>query len=815
MLQLEPFKRFANIKTSTKRLIKVCISLLLFLFTNQAMAVYTFPGNLPSGCTGSNGAYTCGALNLQDNVQFNDTTSTVKITVNGTLNFGGYTFGSASQTPSVTFVANGNVTMTFPTIYANISAGSNLISVTSGNSPYIVGSLSTTSGNIALYGRVTKGISSTSGMIDLQAGAIVSGAITKTSNNLYLRGSNQITSVTCSTCYLYVYGSNNQINGDIAVNYLDDSSTGSTYNGNVSVSSTSSIGAYLYIGYAATVQGSVSASSNFSNDAYVYIRSTSANSTSVTGNISATTGSSSNAYIYITDYATVNGNLTAYAGASNYSSRIEKYTGATVNGSISATAATITNATVYLYSGSVTGSVISSDKIYTYANIGGCAQSYSTSLSNTVITLYSGSTTSATCRGTSSCSTDTRYIDNFSGQSLPPFCSFATPTPIAYYHMDETAWTGVSGEVKDSSGNNYHASVNKSVSTARPNIENTYPFIAGSPGTCSYSIFGGYGQAFNQITLPTSFPNLTGSFTFAAWVMTFENNIIYRVFTDDANNSGGYGLSLADAGTGTVRFFKRLTSTTSTSVDTPSVIQNNIYYFIAVSVDSINQNATIYVYDTSGTLVNKTTGAMSYFGASDPGQTSIATVFNGTGLHGRMDEVSIYTSALTQLQIQTLRAQTQACPGYNVMPTNFNCVAVGAASNSGHLYTQVSNGAFSIDLVALKVDGSTETSYVASGTKNVTLEFVDGSGSTVCGSRAPLSPAISQTVTFSVSDAGRKTVNNINIAKAYRDLRCRVTDANQSPNVVGCSYDDFAVRPTSFTVTSSNAHAEKLEQILV
>jgi len=60
-------------------------------------------------------------------------------------------------------------------------------------------------------------------------------------------------------------------------------------------------------------------------------------------------------------------------------------------------------------------------------------------------------------------------------------------------------------------------------------------------------------------------------------------------------------------------------------------------------------------------------------------------------------------------------------------------------------------------------------------------------------------------VSFTSAEAGRKSVSST-ISQAYRNLRCRVTDANQVPSIVGCSSDNFAVRPTSFTVsTSANA----------
>lgn len=155
----------------------------------------------------------------------------------------------------------------------------------------------------------------------------------------------------------------------------------------------------------------------------------------------------------------------------------------------------------------------------------------------------------------------------------------------------------------------------------------------------------------------------------------------------------------------------------------------------------------------------------------------------------------------------------------NANATGFNCTVVGGASDTGHLNTQVAGTPFSIDVIALKSTGATETDYVQSGTKNVTLEivgnydsvnskFTTGAMAAACSSLTPISPAVSQTVVFDATNAGRKTVTGITIGKAYRDLRCRVTDANPAPNVVGCSSDDFAVRPSSLTVTTSNANAD-------
>ena len=57
--------------------------------------------------------------------------------------------------------------------------------------------------------------------------------------------------------------------------------------------------------------------------------------------------------------------------------------------------------------------------------------------------------------------------------------------------------------------------------------------------------------------------------------------------------------------------------------------------------------------------------------------------------------------------------------------------------------------------------------------------------------------------------SGRKTITTpINLAKAYRKLRCRATQTVPTA-VSGCSSDDFTVRPLSITsVTSTDATAD-------
>lgn len=118
------------------------------------------------------------------------------------------------------------------------------------------------------------------------------------------------------------------------------------------------------------------------------------------------------------------------------------------------------------------------------------------------------------------------------------------------------------------------------------------------------------------------------------------------------------------------------------------------------------------------------------------------------------------------------------------------------------LYTKLTGTGFKFDVAALQASGAISTTYTAAS--NVTVELFDDSASPQPACSAYASPIASQAIAFVAGDLGRKTLSaNFSIANAYRKLRCRVRDNNLSPVVYGCSSDDFAVRPTNFTISSS------------
>lgn len=375
---------------------------------------------------------------------------------------------------------------------------------------------------------------------------------------------------------------------------------------------------------------------------------------------------------------------------------------------------------------------------------------------------------------------------------------------LAEYRFDEVSWNGTANEVIDSSGSGYHGQAIGS--STPPTTAFSNPAKSPSPGTCAYGDFTGGAQA---VQLPTSFPRLSNSLSITAWFKAnaLPGNDYPRIFVDD-NGSNGYGLRVTGAKIG---YFKK--GAITKAINTANVLQTGQWYFAAAVQNDEDDTAKVYLYNQAGTLITQVssneftdavtntipTGTAPSIGA----HANFARPFNGN-----IDEVRVYSGALTQTEIEAIRDETRACPSYvtNTPAGSFNCVATGASADTGHLYMQMVGTPFNIDVAALKSDRSVETTFAAASDQNVLVELVDGAGTTACTARAALSPTVSQTVTLTATNAGRKNIP-VTVNKAYRNLRCRVTDANQSPTVVGCSSDNFAVRPVEFVI-SSNANAD-------
>jgi len=370
-------------------------------------------------------------------------------------------------------------------------------------------------------------------------------------------------------------------------------------------------------------------------------------------------------------------------------------------------------------------------------------------------------------------------------------CNITAPKLLAQYHMDEISWNGTTGEVGDTSGNNNHGTAVNGLSTQQLDSA-----ITGDPGTCGTGQFDGLDD---YIVLP-SIDNLTGSFTFSAWVKSTKNTQ-GRLFADDDNNQG-YSLSLNEPSSGKLQFYSR--AVIPISLDTASVVvpRDDNWYFVTAVHDAATKQRLIYV-DGELEASDIYTGTWG----EDAGDVSIGSETNasneGVGFaafEGNIDEVQIFDGALTQTQIQDIMDDTHPCD-VPAPASNFNCVATGSSPITGRLYTKLTNQDFTLDVAALQ-DATTLASTFAN---TVTVELVDASSGS-CATHPVLFPEITQSLNFA-SSSGVKTSAVINSDRAYRNLKCRVTDNTYASPTVGCSTDAFSIRPPSLSISSSLTNA--------
>lgn len=140
-----------------------------------------------------------------------------------------------------------------------------------------------------------------------------------------------------------------------------------------------------------------------------------------------------------------------------------------------------------------------------------------------------------------------------------------------------------------------------------------------------------------------------------------------------------------------------------------------------------------------------------------------------------------------------------------VTPGSFNAFETGTAAGAiaGRIYTKRAGVAFGLDVVAIS-GGAQLNSF----TNSAIVELLGNQtvGVPLDAQNCPTSSTLIQTVTPNPTiTGGRSTVNFAAVANAWKDVRVRVRFPVATPTVISCSTDNFAIRPSAFTVTSTNA----------
>jgi Concanavalin A-like lectin/glucanases superfamily/IPT/TIG domain len=481
-----------------------------------------------------------------------------------------------------------------------------------------------------------------------------------------------------------------------------------------------------------------------------------------------------------------------------------------------ATALTATGATL---NGTVTSNGTATTVTFEY----GLTTAYGTTVTATQSPLASNASNAAVSVALTGLSCNTTYHfraigDNGTGPITGSDATFTTSfsallcSTVAIYTLDDQTWN-------DSSGNGYNGAVGGLGGTA-PTFSSVSPAVGTTTGTCGYRSFTRSDKTY--IFLPSAFPDMGAdgkAFTITAWIRTTDNTQSgQRILIDDENNTGGYGFSLGDGGTGMVRFYTR-GAASALILDTGNVIANNTWYFVAAVADVPNKKKYIYVFNTAGGLVTtvNATWTEASFG-SDSGVASIGGETNASGENtgsfgfaGNLDEVRVYPNALSQTDLGTVQAITRPCPPNVVTPGAFNACDVTSPKCTPAALPDVSYAAlankstgqsFNLDAVALLSGGTLKSSFA--GNVQVDLLANTSSGVTIGPDNCP----VSQTATIALGNktfaAGRASISNVTVSTAYSDVRVRYTctAAVCGTAVTACSTDSFAV------ITSGPDHYE-------
>jgi hypothetical protein len=381
--------------------------------------------------------------------------------------------------------------------------------------------------------------------------------------------------------------------------------------------------------------------------------------------------------------------------------------------------------------------------------------------------------------------------------------STGLPAPTAIFTLDDQTWN-------DSSGNGYNGAVGGLTAGTAPTFDSTTPAVGTTTGTCGYRAFNRPDKTY--IYLPTAFPNLGASgqaFTITAWIRTTDNTQSgQRILIDDENDSSGYGFSLGDAGTGMVRFFTRGASS-ALILDTPNVVANNTWYFVAAVADVPTKTKHIYVFSAAGALLShvSATWTESSFG-SDSGVVSIGGETNASGENngsfgfaGNIDEVRVYPAALAQINLADVLAITRTCPTV-VAPYKFNACDVTSPKCVPTILPSVTYAtladkavgqSFNLDLVALLSGGTLNSSF--NGTAQIDLVANTSAGVALGAKNCP----VSQTATIALGNktfaSGRVSAAVPSQGTSYADVRVKFTcsAAQCGTTTTECSTDNFAI----------------------
>lgn len=230
------------------------------------------------------------------------------------------------------------------------------------------------------------------------------------------------------------------------------------------------------------------------------------------------------------------------------------------------------------------------------------------------------------------------------------------PAAVALYRFEEAQWTGQAGEVKNSVSNALHGRAINGATTN--NTAPALPVDLNNMGTCGYGVFIGNQNQYVDIPHNQQL-SFSERLTVSAWVYPVSRpsgDGLHTIVAKDDN----YEFHLDSQGR--VYWYWATSNNNANSLRTTQSIPLNTWSHITIRYDRTlpNHRQRIYI---NGVAVasNNDSNALK----TNTRNLEIGRDFNfdSRSFNGRIDEVTIYGSALTDEQILSLYNQRHSCGG--------------------------------------------------------------------------------------------------------------------------------------------------------
>lgn len=336
----------------------------------------------------------------------------------------------------------------------------------------------------------------------------------------------------------------------------------------------------------------------------------------------------------------------------------------------------------------------------------------------------------------------------------------AKVTPVAGKNCDASR-----GLLLGSSSGSFTQTVTPTTSTIAINVFR----ISSPPDQCiiTYS---------NINVRPTSgFPLASGNITRTGTVIFTENPA-----------TTNYGTLTEIVGPPTV------TTNAATSVTTTGAMLNG-----TVSSNGVSTTVTFNYGLTTG-YGSSITATQSPLTAGASG-TAVSAAVSGLACNTLYHFQAIGMNSAGTTNGGDLTFTTLAC---SVVVASFNVVEPAADAVSGKIFTKIAGQSLALDIVALNASNAISTDFTGA----VAVEVVDNtSGGGVCANMTVIATFTDQT--FTAGDAGRHSLSSPNtVSDVWPNAKVRIKYPTGSPTVIGCSGDNFAIRPNSLSVSVTDTN---------